>query len=177
MSGRDTLARSQEETSLSQSKSGAGGRTNPALRLRTVRDVHTYLGVFFAPTLLFFAATGALQLFKLHESHGAYAPYAIVDKLGQLHKEQLFEAKPKRPPPKADDAAKKAEAPKPKEPPKADPPSQTVLKWFFLAAAVSLITSTLLGLWMALAHSRRPKLALLLLALGIAAPFLILNLL
>jgi len=32
-----------------------------------VRLVHFYLGVFFAPLILFFALSGVLQVFKLHE--------------------------------------------------------------------------------------------------------------
>ena len=177
MSGRARLAQcTKGSNTLSQSNANGRGRANPALRLRAIREIHTYIGVFFAPTLLFFAATGALQLFKLHEPHAAYAPYPVVEKLGQLHKEQLWETKPKRPPPPPGEA-KKAEPAKPKAPPPADPPSMMVLKWFFLAAAVGLISSTLLGVWMALVHGRRPKVALALLALGAAAPFLILNLL
>ncbi len=36
--------------------------------LRYTRLVHLYIGVFIAPALLFFALTGALQTFSLHET-------------------------------------------------------------------------------------------------------------
>ena len=36
--------------------------------LRYVRLTHLYLGVFIAPAILFFAFTGALQTFSLHET-------------------------------------------------------------------------------------------------------------
>jgi glucose-6-phosphate-specific signal transduction histidine kinase len=37
-------------------------------RMRWLRKIHEYLGLFIAPTLLMFTFTGALQLFGLHEA-------------------------------------------------------------------------------------------------------------
>ena len=37
-----------------------------AFWLKQARQWHLYLGTFFAPSILFFALTGALQLFGLH---------------------------------------------------------------------------------------------------------------
>lgn len=60
------------------------------LILKVVRVTHLYLGVFIAPALLFFALTGGLQTFSLHEAQKGsdYVPprWAVV--LGQLHKKQ-----------------------------------------------------------------------------------------
>src|ERR1700722_17285147 len=64
---------------------------SPALML-TLRQWHTYIGAFIAPSVLFFAFTGALQLFSLHEAHGAYTPPAAVEALGRIHKDQTWEA-------------------------------------------------------------------------------------
>jgi uncharacterized iron-regulated membrane protein len=36
--------------------------------LKSTRLIHLYIGVFIAPALLFFAFTGALQTFSLHET-------------------------------------------------------------------------------------------------------------
>ena len=36
--------------------------------LKYLRLIHLYIGVFIAPALLFFAFTGALQTFSLHET-------------------------------------------------------------------------------------------------------------
>jgi hypothetical protein len=36
--------------------------------LKSIRTMHGYLGLFFAPTILFFAITGGLQMFGLHET-------------------------------------------------------------------------------------------------------------
>jgi uncharacterized iron-regulated membrane protein len=36
--------------------------------LKSIRLLHRYLGLFFAPTILFFVITGSLQMFGLHET-------------------------------------------------------------------------------------------------------------
>lgn len=148
-------------------------RANPALRLAAIRQWHTYVGAFIAPSVLFFALTGSLQLFALHEAHGAYKPPLVIEKLGMVHKDQVFAAKPKRAPAAAS-AKPKAEAAKPEAGPKA---STQALKWLFLAVAAGLVISTCLGLWMALFHSRRKGVAWGLLLAGAAVPVLILTLL
>jgi uncharacterized iron-regulated membrane protein len=58
--------------------------------MSSLRTWHTYLGLLIAPSVLFFSLTGALQLFGLHEAHGAYHPAVIIEKLGMLHKDQVF---------------------------------------------------------------------------------------
>ena len=149
-------------------------RGNPALRLQAIRQVHLYLGVFFAPCLLFFAATGALQVFSLHEAHAGYQPPPLIEKLGEVHKNQKFVLKAKRPEPARPAAAAKPDTPRPA--PKPTPPKTLALKWFFLATAVGLILSTCLGLWMGLKYSKNKALALILLCIGAAVPVLLLAL-
>src|SRR3984893_4884025 len=58
--------------------------------LKYLRLTHLYTGVFIAPALLFFAFTGALQTFSLHETtRGSnYKPPAWAVTLGQIHKKQ-----------------------------------------------------------------------------------------
>jgi hypothetical protein len=154
-----------------------GGRAVSPRTAMTIRELHLYVGMFVAPTLLFFAATGALQLFSLHEAHGDYQPPALIEKLGKLHKDQVFDLKAKKPTRAAEhdddhDAAGHDDhdhaAGKSKTPTKV-----VLLKWLFLVAAVSLIVSTLLGIWMGVTQSRRKTLAWLLLALGAALPVLL----
>lgn len=55
-----------------------------------LRQIHAYIGALIAPSLLFFAFTGALQLFSLHEAHGNYQPPAIIERLARVHKDQVF---------------------------------------------------------------------------------------
>ena len=60
--------------------------------LRSIRTIHLYLGVFTAPMLLFFAITGGLQSFSLHETTrgSSYTPPAWLASMAQLHKKQTI---------------------------------------------------------------------------------------
>jgi hypothetical protein len=147
-------------------------RANPALRLGLVRQVHVYISVFVAPSLLFFALTGALQTFRIPDEKQAPV---VIQKLARLHKDDVFAVKPPRPKrPEAAGARARAE-----KPPEAAPQpalATTAMKWFFTAISIGIATTTLLGLWMALAHGRRKALIWLVLLAGAAAPVLILAL-
>jgi hypothetical protein len=134
-----------------------------------IRTWHTYLGIFIAPSVLFFAITGSLQIFSLHEAHDAYVPPQLIEKLASVHKDQVFALKAHD-----DDHADKhandehTAAPAEHE----DEPSlaTTLLKYFFLLVAVSLCVSTSLGLWIGLTHVRHKRLGWWLLAIGIILP-------
>ena len=54
------------------------GPSKTAVRLKMAREWHLYLGTLFAPSIIFFALSGSLQLFGLHEGHPgeAYQPPA-----------------------------------------------------------------------------------------------------
>ena len=54
------------------------------------RLLHLYIGVFTTPALIFFAFTGALQTFSLHETTrgSSYKPPAWAMVLAQIHKKQ-----------------------------------------------------------------------------------------
>ena len=143
--------------------------SHPGLQLAAIRRFHLFIGVFIAPSILFFAFTGALQLFSLHEAHGSYTPPALIEALAKVHKDQVFEVE-------------KHEAEKPgkvddddhhhhhDEAPKA---TTIALKWFFLAVAAGLIVSTCVGLWMALVAGRERAIAWLLLLAGAAIPLVL----
>jgi uncharacterized iron-regulated membrane protein len=75
--------------------------TSKASTLKLFRQVHLYFGVFISPAILFFAITGALQTFSLHETtRGSdYKPPAWLVKLGQLHKKQTLVVPVRRPQP------------------------------------------------------------------------------
>ena len=139
----------------------------------TVRRWHTYIGLFIAPSVLFFSLTGAVQLFSLHEAHGSYRPAAIVEKLSSVHKDQVFAFGGHHV-----DAEPQGEAGKPGADPGPGPhddddrtPAATLmLKWFFLLVSLGLVLSTALGIWMGLTQIRKTRLALLLLAAGTLIP-------
>ena len=129
-----------------------------------VRRLHAYFSVFIAPSLLFFAITGSLQIYRLHEAHDAYRPAPIIERLAAVHKDQVYEQPHHRPPP----AAKR------EEPHKDPPPALGVqaLKAFFAVVAAGLVLTTLLGLWMALRYTRRTWTCCGLFAAGMVVPLL-----
>jgi hypothetical protein len=142
--------------------------------LAASRRFHSWFGVFIAPSILFFALTGSLQLFTLHEAHGDYHPPAVIEKLGMLHKDQVFALKPKRTPPAVAPAPKPA-APAAEAHHDEGPKTSTLaLKWYFLFVAASLVVSTCLGLWMALSHSTDKRILWLVFLAGAAIPLAIL---
>jgi hypothetical protein len=140
-----------------------------------LRKWHSYIGLFIAPSVLFFAFTGAAQLFNLHEAHGDYQPAATVEKLSSVHKDQVFAFGDHHAQPAAEtDAAKpdfgsapaagaEDEGDRPK-------PSTLLLKVFFLLVALCLTVSTALGVWMGLTQMRRKWIAWLLVAAGALIP-------
>lgn len=138
----------------------------------SLRALHSYLSIFVAPTILFFALTGTLQLFDLHESHGGYDSPVVVQKLARLHKDQIFALEEKHDDPAPDTQLKPKDpaAAQTHEDEKQTPLATLLLKWFFLFAALALVTSTCLGLWMGLTHIKRQRLGWLLLALGTILP-------
>jgi hypothetical protein len=60
--------------------------------IKYLRQVHFYLGVFFAPSIIFFAFSGALQTFSLHENHNGLPGIPWVTALAELHKNQRIPA-------------------------------------------------------------------------------------
>jgi uncharacterized iron-regulated membrane protein len=156
----------------------------------TLRRWHGYIGMFIAPSILFFALTGAMQLFSLHEAHGKYQPPALLEQLGKLHKDQVFESKDNAPdadhePAPAAKAAAATDADHDAAPggagseehghhhEKAPRVKVYVLKWFCLFVALGLATSTAFGIWMGLKHTLHRRIHVILLIVGAAVPIVL----
>jgi hypothetical protein len=167
--------------------------------LKPIRAVHLYLGVFVTPALMFFAITGGLQTFGLHEAKrgGDYKPPAWLMSVAQLHKKQTTVVPVRRPravestglATSGDLAATKVEpatgeariplAPATGERAmaaerKAASRNLWPMKFFFGLVALSLLTSTLTGLYMAYRYSRKPRRITLVLLAGILVPLFLL---
>ena len=154
-------------------KRGATGkRAGPGPLL--LRQIHLYLGVFVAPSVLFFAFTGALQLFSLHEAHGGYQPPPLIESLAKVHKDQVFAVKHRSAPDEEAPPARHRRAPEQHRADEAPRKTTLALKLFFLFVSASLIVTTLLGLWMALVQSRSKVVAWGLLIIGGAIPIALL---
>ena len=150
--------------------------------LKAVRSTHLYFGIFIAPALLFFAFTGFLQTFSLHETTrgSSYVPPAIFVKLGNIHKKATLPGPPKPQGPAKPDAPRGEgpEAPKagPAQP-RTPPPPQSFHwpeKIFFGIVAIGLITSTLTGLYMSWMFSRRKVFVVVTFVAGAILPLILL---
>ncbi len=135
---------------------------------RLMRQIHQYLGLFFAPAILFFAFTGGLQTFGLHEnrSGGPHEPPAWLVTAASLHKDQqLPHPKPPKQPKAAGEHHDHDHA-SPEKPNYASGP----LKIFVGLLAVGLILSTLLGVYIGLKNRSARTGSLIALGLGVVAP-------
>ena len=149
--------------------------------LKLARQLHLYIGVFIAPAVLFFAFTGGLQVFGLHEtSRGSdYKPPAWLAIAAQLHKKQTDVMPVRKPRP-----AEVVPASNPSNAPAAAPPIKPdtsaapkrhplPLKIFSAFVSFGLFVSTLLGLYMAYRYTRKHVLISALLVLGTIVPVML----
>jgi len=138
--------------------------------MRTIRLLHRYLGLFFAPAILFFSFSGALQTFGWHETprNRSYEPPAWIVRMAQLHKKQTLSVPvPKTKAPKSPisdpptDAVKKDTG---------DVKMKLVLKCFVFVMSIGLMLSTVLGVIMALRYGKDARLIWALVLVGFLFP-------
>ncbi|HEY6413822.1 MAG TPA: PepSY domain-containing protein [Edaphobacter sp.] len=148
--------------------------------LKYTRLIHLYLGVFITPALIFFAFTGALQTFSLHETTrgSSYKPPAWIVTLGQLHKKQTTVVPVRKlpPPEKAATPADKSQrgSGAPAQPTPAVPKPHTLpLKIFFLLVSIGLFTSTISGLYLSYKYIRNRCLVTAVLVAGTVIPIIL----
>ncbi|HEV7123497.1 MAG TPA: PepSY domain-containing protein [Rhodanobacter sp.] len=149
--------------------------------LRFLRTTHLYLGVFTAPMLLFFAVTGGLQTFSLHETirDSSYVPPVWLATAAQWHKKQNVVVPPAKlrlepaliANPPLSTASRAVTRANVASQPKRNP---LPMKVFFALIALGLFTSVLSGLYMAWRFSRRPGLFGAVLLGGAVSPLLLL---
>jgi hypothetical protein len=144
---------------------------NRGAAIMKARVWHSYSGAFFAPAILFFSITGAFQTFNLHKPAPGYHPPAVLQALASMHKNQNLKvkyvdmgaaepAKPDKP-----DAAARARLP-------FSAAAQILLKVFTALVSVGLAVTTMLGLYMSWATTRR-RAVLLWFAAGLVLPILV----
>lgn len=134
------------------------------MSLHLIRRLHRLTGLVFAPTLLFLALTGTVQVFDLHKFRPGYTPANLILRTTALHKNQTLRVRSRPPPP----ATGKAEA-RPTEVPSF---AQSCLKIFAALASASLALTTAMGVVLALRSHRERTLSLLCLLAGVAVPAL-----
>jgi hypothetical protein len=146
--------------------------------LKVVRQIHLYIGIFISPAILFFALTGALQTFSLHETtRGSdYKPPTWIVTLAQLHKKQTTTVPVRKPRPASDTPKpdKRADAAIPAAP-QTPEKSHLPMKIFFLLVAIGLFISTLTGIYMSYKFTRNRLVITALLIAGIIVPLILLR--
>jgi hypothetical protein len=146
--------------------------------LKSVRQLHLWLGTFFAPAIIFFAFSGALQTFGLHEGRRGdpYQPPAWIAKIAQIHKKQNLETRPPGPPP-GGRAGELARPPAENhQHPNSEGPATFAFKVFTGMMAMGLISTTLLGLFMTFQFAREKRVTWALLILGTVLPLAMISL-
>lgn len=121
--------------------------------MKRIRQIHFYLGVLFAPLIILFALSGALQTFRLQETPkgSTYTPPAWIVKLADIHKDQRAAHEPGR-------------------------HRSVPLQWFVVIMSLGLISTSLLGIYMAFKYNRDKRLVFGLIILGIVIPIALLYL-
>lgn len=138
---------------------------------RRLRQYHNWLGLFFAPAIIFFALSGVLQILDLHEDAPGYEAPAWVKPLASIHKhgEVSRQAKPKAKPPATGAMDQK---PAPDWVGKAE--GFKLTQFFVALLGLVLAASSILGIWIAFANKNARKRSSLLLLAGILVPILLL---
>jgi len=147
--------------------------------LKLCRQWHLDIGVFTAPALLFFAVTGGLQAFNLHETTrgSSYAPPHWLVVAAQLHKKQTVDVPQRKPrPPVAASETRREPAPAAlagttvAKAPAAATHHPLPLKIFSAFVGLTLALSTLTGLYMAWRYTRQPRRLVVLVLAGTVLP-------
>jgi hypothetical protein len=137
--------------------------------MRSLRQWHQYLSLFFAPSIFVFALSGFIQVTGFHESHpgSTYKPPGWIVVLANIHQKQVATHAPDMMP---DDDAPPGKPHTPHGP----PPSFVPLKPFVLLMALGLMATSLLGSAIALTNRNSRNVSLAVLIAGTVLPLLLL---
>ena len=151
--------------------------------MKSIRRIHGWLGVLFAPSIILFALSGMLQIRGCHESEDGHPPNTLSVRLAMIHMHQTAELPKRRPrppqpaPPAASEGSaamgSAAQAPRPPKQEDREEPTNP-LKPFFIVMCLALIASSVLGVCIALTSKRDLKLHIGLLVAGIVLPVVLL---
>lgn len=118
--------------------------------MNKLRRLHTYLGVFFAPLLLFFVCTGWYQTMNQDRRKSPEEAESVWDRARAVHADALL----------------------PNE--KAERYATKPFRYFIVATSVAFIITTVVGLILAFRFSRNKWAIALSLGLGIGIPLALL---
>lgn len=159
--------------------------------LKAGRQIHLYVGIFSAPALLFFALSGTLQTFSLHQGskRSDYKPPHWISVMAELHKNQTMQLSPHKALPISPSSSPKPErSAAPDEGPKRVSKEPAVvrmkvvgaavrhplpLKIFFGIVSFGFFLSVLTGIYMSYRYSRNRILVTGILLAGLLIPVLL----
>lgn len=118
--------------------------------LKIVRRLHLYLGVFFAPLLLFFVVSGWYQTANPDRRKGPDEARAFWDRMRSVHAEQILPSE------------------------KVDNYSPKLMRWLVYGMSTALLATVALGVVLALKVLKARWLVWLTLVLGFILPLLFL---
>jgi len=138
--------------------------------MQKLRRYHHYAGVFFAPAILLFALSGALQTFRLQEARGyGGTPPGWIVWMASVHKDSRVpriaaaEAAHRH----EGDGAPERSTPKPKP---AAQGTTLPMKIFVALLSIGLMASTLMGVVIALNNRAMRRVSIAMLIAGTAVP-------
>jgi len=120
--------------------------------MRLLRRIHTYLGCFFAPLLLFFVLTGWYQTVNHDRLKSPAEAETILQRLRTVHVDQIYPS---------NHEVKRPSSPK-------------LFQAFVVAMAVALVATVVLGVVLAFRSIRNPWPVAISLVLGVLLPALLL---
>ena len=133
--------------------------------IRRLRRLHLYVGMVFAPAIIFFAFSGMIQTIGLQDGP---APPAWIKVMANIHKKQVA-FRPQRPTPAGPAMPRSA------RPPEAAAPASTIpFKAFVLLLSLGLIASAVLGIVIALTNRATRRMSWIMLAVGLVLPIALL---
>jgi multidrug efflux pump subunit AcrB len=120
--------------------------------MRLLRRIHTYLGCFFAPLLLFFVLTGWYQTVNHDRLKSPAEAETILQRLRTVHVDQIYPS---------NHEVKRPSSPK-------------LFQALVVAMAVALVATVVLGVVLAFRSIRNPWPVAISLVLGVLLPALLL---
>jgi hypothetical protein len=120
--------------------------------MKLLRRLHLYLGVFFAPLLLFFVCTGWYQTFNRDRLKSPSEAETLVQKFRVVHTDQIY----------------------PGDREVTKPSSGKLFSGLLWVMSAAIVVTVLLGVWLAFKTLRTQWPVWLMLALGVMIPMLFL---
>lgn len=121
--------------------------------MKTLRQLHLYLGCLFAPLIIYFSISGALQVFRFNDLPEDTPPTQLQTLIHEISKPHTSSTLPGLSPKIAKSQA---------------------FNWIAVAMSLGMILTALLGIVLALRYSKSPRVVLFCIFSGIALPVLML---